>query len=216
MKNHIVCAIGKRVIEFEDPIYFVVLLLHPLCKTMAMSRSMIGDKIIQATLKVVKVWHFSKRDVVLLYKELINYKNGDAPFDDFKDTCNNRSTREFWENFFGGLPLLRRFATNVFSIVPHSGPCERLFSIFGLVKSKPRNRLEVERLNMLGQIRYDLASEVCIKKPKSEDSQDVQDGLSMGDFDVAIEDGPGNDLLDEKIEEVRYVNEANHGRFFQF
>ncbi|KAF5197665.1 hypothetical protein FRX31_012747 [Thalictrum thalictroides] len=75
MKNHIVYAIGKMVKEFEDLIYFVALFLHPLCKTMAMSRLMTGDKINRVALEVVKVWHSSKRDLVLLYKELINYKN---------------------------------------------------------------------------------------------------------------------------------------------
>ena len=44
LKSRILCAIGKRVKEFEDPIYFVALFLHPLCKTITMSRMMTGEK----------------------------------------------------------------------------------------------------------------------------------------------------------------------------
>lgn len=204
LKDHILGAIGKRVKEFEDPIYFIALFLHPACKKMAMSRMMTGTIIIRKAMEIAKDWHFDRRDVILLMKELASYKNGDAPFDTLTVTPSH-SPREFWNNFCGSSPLLRRFATKVFSIVPHSAPCERLFSTLGLIKTKPRNRLEVERLNMIAQIKCDLASEVETKRRTCVAGPSIVGGVSMGDFDVSVEDDDvGEDLLNEEVAEVLF------------
>lgn len=200
LQNHVLSAIGKRVTEFQDPIYFVALFLHPTCKKMAMSRKMTGDLIIKGALEIAKAWHFNKRDVILLFRELINYKNGDAPFDNLNESS-TRSARDFWEKFSGSTALLRRFAMKVFAIVPHSAPCERLFSTLGLIKTKPRNRLEVKTLNMLAQIKCDLATDVYSKKKSRERATYAMvDEISMDDFEALL----GEDLLDEAVEEVNF------------
>lgn len=202
--------------EFEDPIYFIALFLHPRCKKMAISRHHTGDSIVRAALEIAKVWHFERRDMIVLCKELINYKNGDPPFDDFKESS-NQSGRDIWEKFCGSSPYLRRFAMKVFSIVPHSAPCERLFSILGIMKTKPRNRLAVDKLNMLAQIKCDLASEVCSKKKTSEVHDSMVEGISMGIFDISLEDDGGHELLDEEVDIVVFQNEVqNMEDFFDF
>lgn len=106
LKEHILCAISKRVKEFEDPIYFIALFLHHVYKKMAMSCKMSDEAIIKEALGIAKVWGFNYRECGLLFKELINYQNGDAPFDDLKES-NNVSARDFWEKFYGASPLLR-------------------------------------------------------------------------------------------------------------
>ena len=219
-QQHILGAIGKRVQEFEDPIYFVALFLHPGCKKMAMSRKMTGDLIIKNAMEIAKNWNFSKREVLLLMRELINYKNGDAPFDGLNEV-HNQSPRVFWNNFCGASPMLRRFATMLFSIVPHSAPCERLFSTLGLIKTKPRNRLEVGNLNMIAQIKCDLASQVQIKNKVCKLGSNVPDGLSMGDFDIEEEcDDCGEDLLNEEIIDMQEEDISSTTRvmedFFDF
>ncbi|CAG8656977.1 851_t:CDS:2, partial [Cetraspora pellucida] len=88
---------------------------------------MSGDSIIKASLELAKSWGFEKREATLLLKELINYKNGDAPFDACKNI--NTSPRIFWKNFSEGSPLLRHFAIKIFSIVPYSAAVKHLFSI---------------------------------------------------------------------------------------
>lgn len=208
LKEHVLCAIGKRAKDFEDPIYFIALFLHPPYKKMAMSGNMTDDKIIRAALETAKVWHFSKHEVGLLFKELVNYKNGDAPFDDLKESS-NRCARDFWEKFNGASLLLRQFATKVYAIVPHCGPCEHLFSTLGLTKTKSGDRLDVEKLTMIAQIKCDLAREVRSKNKVCEtsDANDLLvDGLSMGDFVRSAEDEVANDVLDEVIEEVHFSN----------
>ncbi|KAL5701102.1 hypothetical protein ACHQM5_026477 [Ranunculus cassubicifolius] len=216
LKDHVLCDIGKRVKEFQDPIYFVALFLHPACKKMAMSRMMTGELIMKGALEIAKAWHFNKRECMLLCKELINYKNGDAPFDNLKEKS-TRSSRDFWEKFAGSTALLRRFAMKVFSIVPHSAPCERLFSTLGIIKTKPRNRLQVKSLNMLAQIKCDLASQ-CYSCYNRRDS--------MADFDRPIEDTSGDEdmngeeMLDEVIEKVNFNEDSGFGttmdKFFDF
>lgn len=200
--DHVLSSIGTRVKEFADPIYFVALFLHPGGKKMAMSRKMNGESIIKSAMEIAKDWHFEKRDVMLLYKELINYKNGDSPYDHLNLTS-HRSARTFWEKFSGSNAVLRRFAMKVFAIVPHSAPCERLFSTLGVIKTKPRNRLKVKTLNELGQIKCELVNQVGSKKKAREGiAQPMVDGISMGDFDSIDEDDIGDDLLDETVEEV--------------
>ncbi|KAL6560361.1 hypothetical protein OROGR_003920 [Orobanche gracilis] len=100
--------------------------------------------------------------------------------------------------------MLRTFARKVFSIVPHGGPCERIFSTLGLIKTKPRKRQEVSSLNMIAQIKCDLATQVQIKTKPYKPDFDITDGLSMADFDIAEEcDHTGEDLLDEEIVDVQ-------------
>ncbi|CAG8670320.1 18042_t:CDS:2, partial [Cetraspora pellucida] len=111
---------------------------------------MSGDLIIKASLELAKIWRFDKREATLLLKELINYKNGDAPFDTHKNI--NTSPRIFWKKFTEGSPLLRRFAIKIFSIIPHSAAVERLFSSLGLVKTKSRNKMSPTLMRMLGML----------------------------------------------------------------
>ncbi|KAL5701103.1 hypothetical protein ACHQM5_026478 [Ranunculus cassubicifolius] len=201
LKDHVLCAIGKKVKEFQDPIYFVALFLHPACKKMALSRMMTGELIMKGALEIAKAWHFNKRDT--------------------------RSARDFWEKFAGSTALLRRFAMKVFSIVPHSAPCEQLFSTLGIIKTKPRNRLQVKSLNMLAQIKCDLASQVCSKKKTRESvTHAIIEGISMSDFDPPNEDTSGDEdmngeeMLDEVIEKVNFNEDSGFGttmdKFFDF
>ncbi|KAF6134636.1 hypothetical protein GIB67_002037 [Kingdonia uniflora] len=211
LKEHILCAIGKRVKEFQDPIYFIALFLHPACKNVAMSRMMMAEKIIRAALEIAKVWHFNKHDTCLLFKELISYRNGDAPFNELRGTI-NRSTHDIWNQFRSTSPLLYRFATKVFAIVPHSGSCEQIFSSLGLSKSKPRNRLEVDWLNKLAQLQCDLKSEVQHTKNFCGAAL-TMGSLSRGDFELESPIGTEecqretHELIDESIEVVCFENE---------
>ncbi|KAL5698156.1 hypothetical protein ACHQM5_029229 [Ranunculus cassubicifolius] len=195
LRDHILCATRKIVKDYEDPIYFVALFLHPACKNLAMSQKMTGEKIIREALEIAKVWRFTKNEAGLLFKELINYKNGDAPFSDLNERS-GRSARDFWEKFYGASPMLRRFAKKLFAILPHSGSCERLFSTLGLINSKTSsNRLELERLNMVSQIKCDLANEVRTKKISGEG---IIDGFLTSDVD---------DRLHDLIEVVQFDND---------
>ncbi|KAL5732222.1 hypothetical protein ACHQM5_004869 [Ranunculus cassubicifolius] len=195
LRDHILCATRKIVKEYEDPIYFIALFLHPACKNLAMSQKMTGEKIVREALEIAKVWRFTKNEAGSLFKELINYKNGDAPFSDLNERS-GRSARDFWDKFCGASPMLRRFAKKLFAILPHSGSCERLFSTLGLINTKTSsNRLELERLNMVAQIKCDLANEVRTKKMSGEG---IIDGLPTSDVD---------DRLHDLIEVVQFDND---------
>ncbi|CAG8496075.1 3071_t:CDS:2 [Cetraspora pellucida] len=77
---------------------------------------MSGDLIIRASLELAKAWSFDKREITLLFKELINYKNEDAPFDTYQN-IGDINSRTFWKQFSEGSLLLRRFAIKTKNLI---------------------------------------------------------------------------------------------------
>lgn len=79
----------------------------------------------------------------------------------------------FWERR-SDLPVLQKFALTVFSIVPHSGAVERLFSRLSLSKTKTRNRMSVKRMRMVAVVRNTL------RPPKESKSQLARSAVPEG------------------------------------
>ncbi|CAG8615920.1 5256_t:CDS:2 [Acaulospora morrowiae] len=160
-KNHTLTAIDKR------------------------AQQMSGDSIIKASLELAKAWNFNKREATLLFKELINYKNDDAPFDNQKN-IKDINPRIFWTRFTEGSPLLRRFAMKIFAIVPHTATIERLFSSLGIIKTKVRNRISPTLMGMLGMLRHDLQQRLPEKKSKAKDKNFINNDIEDTE-DINIE-----------------------------
>ncbi|CAG8489146.1 18000_t:CDS:2 [Cetraspora pellucida] len=138
--------------EFDFNIYFVALFLSSTSKQLAISKKIDGNKIIRTSLKITKVWDFSKKDTGLLYKELINYKNNDPSFD-ILPLSSSQSLRSFWADFTKNTPFLCYFAMKILAIVSYSASFEQLFSMLSLVKSKIRNQLLPNNLSIIDQLK---------------------------------------------------------------
>ncbi|CAG8545044.1 5471_t:CDS:2 [Ambispora leptoticha] len=94
-KAHALTVISRRAREFSNDIYFIALFLSPVYKSMAISKHMNGDRLLRGCLELARVWMFDKRDASLLFKELINYKDNNPPFDRISPNI-QQSPRSFW------------------------------------------------------------------------------------------------------------------------
>ncbi|CAG8633737.1 1951_t:CDS:2 [Ambispora leptoticha] len=74
---------------------------------------MSSNSIIRASLELAKAWNFDKRDAILLSKELVNYQNGDAPFDYKK--IKDINLRTFWAQFSGAIQITKKKTKNQIS-----------------------------------------------------------------------------------------------------
>lgn len=200
LKSHALGCIGKRVKEFDEPIYFIALFLLPQFKTLAISKKMVLNEMSREILKCAQAWRFSKPEAIQLVKEVISYANGDPPFHLIEKITD---ARLYWASFPGASPMLRRFAMSVLAIVPHSAAVERLFSSLGLIKNKTRNQLTPGSLSILGQLRTSLqmkcdrkretkkrkvCSEVVVNEPQSTrtviEAEEANDATNLESIEV--------------------------------
>ncbi|CAG8658548.1 7362_t:CDS:2 [Cetraspora pellucida] len=193
LKNHALAAINRRACEFSDNIYFIALFLSPYYKKIAISKKMPGDLMIRALLELAKSWNFDKRESTLLLKELINYKNGDAPFDTYRN-IGDINPRTFWKQFSGSSPLLRQFAIKVFSIVLHAAAVERLFSSLELMKTKSQNRMSTDLMRMLGMLHHNLQQKLPETLKKK--TKDLISPINL--MDMTKTKNSGIDLFEKK------------------
>lgn len=84
---------------------------------------------------------------------------------------------ELWGEFPIQTHIFRLMAFQIFSIVPNSASLERQFSILGLIKTKVRNRLSVNRLEQHSFIRQFLKTDHAQagRKRKRSASMDIED-----------------------------------------
>jgi hypothetical protein len=59
----------------------------------------------------------------------------------------------FWEKVHSEAPVLYKLAKTLYSLVPHAGPPERLFSMLGWIQSDRRNRLTTYNFGALAKLR---------------------------------------------------------------
>ncbi|CAG8717812.1 5533_t:CDS:2, partial [Cetraspora pellucida] len=191
------------------------------CTVSASNLPIEGFKNHAASLELAKAWGFDKRDTTLLLKELISYKNGDAPFDNQRNN-KNINPRTFWTRFSEGSPLLRRFAMKIFAIIPHSAAVERLFSSLELTKTKLQNRMSPALTGMLGMLRHDLQQSLpaILKKNPKENNQDLSDNSDIGsaNVDLYFEEEINEEFLQISVDEVNIeaenINELAINDFF--
>ncbi|RWW16754.1 hypothetical protein GW17_00019344 [Ensete ventricosum] len=69
--------------------------------------------------------------------------------------CYNIDPVEWWLQFKGDIPNLRKIVVHVLSQTTSSG-CERNWSTFALIHTKVRNRLSYRRLKKLVYVHYNI------------------------------------------------------------
>ena len=150
LKQEALKIISKRAEAFSDDIYFVALYLSPKRKSMAISKKKNYKDIRNGIVKLLFNWDFSRIHVSEVLSSLDLYENNVLPFT--KAELDLVNPREFWKELVGHVQL-RALAIKLFSIVPHSAEVERLFSSLGMIKSKSRNKLEIENLRQIAFIK---------------------------------------------------------------
>nr|GEZ88930.1 hypothetical protein [Tanacetum cinerariifolium] len=117
---------------------------------------------------------------------------------------------EWWSSYGSEVPVLKKFAIKVLSLMYRVTGCERNWCIFSLLNNKRRNRLDQARLNDLVYVKYNR------KLKKRFDRHDVIESLLLNEIDESNEwlisrmyedDPPRNDQ--SNVDELNYNLRSN-------
>eukprot|EP00981_Chlorochromonas_danica_P015877 scaffold14720_cov172-Ochromonas_danica.AAC.2 len=145
-----------------DFLFVLSLLLHPQFKRTAMTSKTwelsSAEQVLQQVFKFLhqNEWYaelYRQEEVPTMIKELVQYININA-------ATTQSSFREFWQDNSVQFPLLQRLALRLMDIKPHTAVAEGMFSSLHLIKTKSRNRLEVEKVNQMGFLQVEMFKEV--------------------------------------------------------
>ncbi|RZS00607.1 hypothetical protein BHM03_00030351 [Ensete ventricosum] len=114
---------------------------------------------------------------------------------------------EWWIQFGGDAPHLRKVAIRILSQTTTSSGCERNWSTFALIHTKVRNRLSYKRLEKLVYVHYNMrlkfrCAELDKKEPEELDIEPIDLQLYNEDFEPMLEwveatENQEDPLLDE-------------------
>ncbi|KAL4592745.1 hypothetical protein LXL04_005749 [Taraxacum kok-saghyz] len=123
---------------------------------------------------------------------------------------------ELWRLFGGDVPMLQKFAIRILSQTASSSGCERNWSVFEMIHTKKRNRLEHQRLNDLVFVHYNLRLQNRLKVDKRSYDPIDYECIDKTDFWVVEEEPEGeldyNDIenmLDEQEQEPASQTQEN-------
>ncbi|WOL07350.1 hypothetical protein Cni_G16090 [Canna indica] len=97
---------------------------------------------------------------------------------------------EWWLQFGNESPTLRKIATRILSQTTSSSGCERNWSTFALIHTKPRNRLSYARLEKLVYVHYNMR--LRMRALQNED----REILHVDPFDVEFVQGDADPIID--------------------
>ena len=93
----------------------------------------------------------NKKTCEQLISQLMRYKTNVAPYNMLYDNDSN-SPLTWWMTCEDNYNHLQSIAIKIFSVVPHSAGCERVFSHLGWMYGKTRQRLDLKRLEDMSKI----------------------------------------------------------------
>ena len=107
---------------------------------------------------------------------------------------------EWWLNYGESAPALRTIAIKVLSQTTSSSNCERNWSTFSFIHTRPRNRLTMQKLNKLVYIHYNLKLRSRNRKRRQfEDQRDYFCPINL-DYIFSEEDTVLGEWLEEQEE----------------
>src|SRR4029077_11205498 len=123
------------------------LFLNPGWQTMAISRKYHAESIAKEVLILAKNFGFSKSQCIQLISDISDYIILVQERGQWDDT----NPWNWWSQQLK-CQQLRLLALKILSVRLHTAAVERLFSSLGLSKTKPQNRLNVEKMKMMALI----------------------------------------------------------------
>ncbi|XP_022031050.1 uncharacterized protein LOC110931990 [Helianthus annuus] len=108
---------------------------------------------------------------------------------------------EWWRLFGGDYPLMQKFVVRILSQTASSSGCERNWSVFEMIHTKKRNRLEHERLNDLVFVHYNLRLQNRLKYAKRSFDPVDYESINHSEFWV-VEEEPEGDLDNDDIDNM--------------
>ncbi|KAG5549643.1 hypothetical protein RHGRI_014824 [Rhododendron griersonianum] len=120
---------------------------------------------------------------IIVDEQLEKFKNAEGMFgmDMAKLTRDKKQPALWWESFGEECKELQRLAIRVLSGTCSATGCERNWSIFDIVHSKRRNRLETQRMNALVFVKYNIQLE--LRQEKRQKMGDTYDPICLSDME---------------------------------
>ncbi|KAI8540876.1 hypothetical protein RHMOL_Rhmol08G0019000 [Rhododendron molle] len=120
---------------------------------------------------------------LIIDEQLEKFKNAEGMFgmDMAKLTRDKKQPALWWESFGEECKELQRLAIRVLSGTCSATGCERNWSIFDIVHSKRRNRLETQRMNALVFVKYNIQLE--LRQEKRQKKGDTYDPICLSDME---------------------------------
>lgn len=150
----------KRFEMAMTPSHFLANLLHPLYK---------GERLSENQMEIAMEYVDSLHPAVM--PEILKYKAQSSPFQKYrfkKDVIQSLTPQIWWMSFQNSISEdMKLLCNQLFSAVASSAGIERMFSSFGLVHSKMRNKLGNEKAAKLTAIFKHLNRSVSEKHDKS-------------------------------------------------
>ena len=137
--NHAKLTFNREFHSMNTDLHALALFLHPTCRNLAVSQVANGrtfEFMCKVALSLVQQWGWSGPDAAKVIDDMKLYYQRQAPF-----TGQERDSLAWWKALpiSGKLRPLKALAIVVFSIVPHAGDVERLFSDLGGIQGTRRN-----------------------------------------------------------------------------
>jgi len=150
--NHAKLMFNREFHSMNTNIHTLALFLHPACCNLAVSQVANGrtfEFMCKVTLGLVQQWGWSELDAAKVIDDMKLYYQRQAPF-----TGQEKNSLAWWQALpiSGNLRPLKALAIVVFSIVPHAGDVERLFSDLGGIQGTRRCNLTVSTFETLGKL----------------------------------------------------------------
>ncbi|KAF7145548.1 hypothetical protein RHSIM_Rhsim04G0045100 [Rhododendron simsii] len=120
---------------------------------------------------------------IIIDEQLEKFKNAEGMFgmEMAKLTRDKKQPALWWESFGEECKELQRLAIRVLSSTCSATGCERNWSIFDIVHSKRRNRLETQRMNALVFVKYNIQLE--LRQEKRQERGDTYDPICLSDME---------------------------------
>ncbi|TFY73750.1 hypothetical protein EWM64_g10262 [Hericium alpestre] len=151
--SHARTALLRQFHVMNTDLHWFALLLHPLCRKLAISSALHSRKIetaYQIAIDLASKWNWTEAAAKQLIYDIKAYYDGEPPF-----AGGIANAKAWWSSpiISATLHPLKAMALKIFSIVPHAGDIERLFSNLAGVQNVKQSTLTIEHMEMLGMLR---------------------------------------------------------------
>ncbi|KAG0707177.1 ribonuclease H-like domain-containing protein, partial [Suillus ampliporus] len=168
-RTAVLASVERRWGQCDQEVFIAAIIVNPFYKVSPFRKVPLTTRAGLATL-FARLWHrfYNTNDIPLdLYTDLDDYLNSSHDFaymDNYKLSLLYRAEKEgvsvdpidIWTGLShpgSARRPLHTIAQRLLSICPNSASCERLFSMFGAILTKWRNRLSTETLTLLAELK---------------------------------------------------------------
>ncbi|PKB94031.1 hypothetical protein RhiirA5_439727 [Rhizophagus irregularis] len=151
-RNYAIDSINRRWESFDNMPFILTYFLHPGYRGEGLKQGM-WTKISAYAQDIWKNMGYDINDQEILIAQMLNFKDKQGTYAvPFVKKC--VMPRTWWMSCDDQPPYLKQLALKMFSVVPHSASCERMFSALGWLYGKKRTTLDINTVEAMAKIRH--------------------------------------------------------------